>query len=171
MRLHGLLPFATTTVRGWDLEFESGLLQRRVINEPGHRRSRRCCGRGGMLHCLAHNRVFHVVPTALPSQPTSRRGLGEQFGEPVPFRWQGWCRRPEWSTTASRSRPAGDELHPARRSPGRANLLLGRAAPFPSPVRGILAKIRPEPAREPLPPPKVYAPRRAALARRRRGCH
>jgi hypothetical protein len=24
--------------------------------------------------------------------------------------------------------------------------------------RGILAKLRPEPAREPLPPPKVYAP-------------
>jgi hypothetical protein len=31
-----------------------------------------------------------------------------------------------------RTAPAGDELHPARRSPGRANLLLGRAAPFPS---------------------------------------
>ena len=32
-------------------------------------------------------------------------------------------------------------------------------------LRGILAKIRPEPAREPLPPPKVYAPSRAeALA-------
>jgi hypothetical protein len=25
-------------------------------------------------------------------------------------------------------------------------------------LRGILAKLRPEPAREPLPPPKVYAP-------------
>ena len=25
-------------------------------------------------------------------------------------------------------------------------------------LKGILAKIRPEPAREPLPPPKVYAP-------------
>ena len=29
-------------------------------------------------------------------------------------------------------------------------------------LKGILAKIRPEPAREPLPPPKVYAPTRAA---------
>ena len=28
------------------------------------------------------------------------------------------------------------------------------------PLRGILAKIRPEPVREPLPPPKVYAPTR-----------
>jgi hypothetical protein len=37
-------------------------------------------------------------------------------------------------------------------------------------LRGILAKLRPEPAREPLPPPKVYAPPRAALTRRwRRG--
>jgi hypothetical protein len=25
-------------------------------------------------------------------------------------------------------------------------------------LRGILAKLRPEPARKPLPPPKVYAP-------------
>jgi hypothetical protein len=25
-------------------------------------------------------------------------------------------------------------------------------------LRGILAKLRPEPVREPLPPPKVYAP-------------
>jgi hypothetical protein len=33
-------------------------------------------------------------------------------------------------------------------------------------LRGILAKIRPEPVREPLPPPKVYAPPRA---KRRRG--
>jgi hypothetical protein len=36
-------------------------------------------------------------------------------------------------------------------------------------LRGILAKIRPEPARQPLPPPKVYAPPRANAARRRRG--
>ncbi|MGA7263259.1 MAG: hypothetical protein WBX30_20530 [Stellaceae bacterium] len=37
-------------------------------------------------------------------------------------------------------------------------------------LKGILAKIRPEPAREPLPPPKVYTPPRAAAARRlRRG--
>ncbi len=28
-------------------------------------------------------------------------------------------------------------------------------------LRGVLAKIRPEPVREPLPPPKVYAPPRA----------
>jgi hypothetical protein len=33
-------------------------------------------------------------------------------------------------------------------------------------LRAILAKLRPEPAREPLPPPKVYAPPRA---KRRRG--
>jgi hypothetical protein len=31
-------------------------------------------------------------------------------------------------------------------------------------LRAILAKLRPEPARELLPPPKVYAPPRAALA-------
>jgi hypothetical protein len=35
-------------------------------------------------------------------------------------------------------------------------------------LRAILAKLRPEPAREPLPPPKVYAPPRATAARRRR---
>lgn len=35
-------------------------------------------------------------------------------------------------------------------------------------LRGILAKIRPEPAREPLPPPKVYAPSRAAAGQRQR---
>jgi hypothetical protein len=35
-------------------------------------------------------------------------------------------------------------------------------------LRAILAKLRPEPAREPLPPPKVYAPPRATGARRRR---
>jgi hypothetical protein len=35
-------------------------------------------------------------------------------------------------------------------------------------LRGILNKLRPEPAREPLPPPKVYAPPRATLTRRRR---
>jgi len=34
-------------------------------------------------------------------------------------------------------------------------------------LRAILAK-RPEPAREPAPPPKVYAPPRATAARRRR---
>jgi hypothetical protein len=33
-------------------------------------------------------------------------------------------------------------------------------------LKGILAKIRPEPAREPLPPPKVYAPPRAKGRRR-----
>jgi hypothetical protein len=35
-------------------------------------------------------------------------------------------------------------------------------------LRAILAKLRPEPVREPLPPPKVYAPPRATVARRRR---
>ncbi len=35
-------------------------------------------------------------------------------------------------------------------------------------LRAILAKLRPEPAREPSPPPKVYAPPRATAARRRR---
>jgi hypothetical protein len=36
-------------------------------------------------------------------------------------------------------------------------------------LKGILAKIRPEPAREPSPPPKVYAPPRFIRGRRRRG--
>jgi hypothetical protein len=36
-------------------------------------------------------------------------------------------------------------------------------------LRAILNKLRPEPAREPLPPPKVYAPPRAAARKRRRG--
>ena len=35
-------------------------------------------------------------------------------------------------------------------------------------LKGILAKLRPEPAREPLPPPKVYAPPRATAAKGRR---
>jgi hypothetical protein len=35
-------------------------------------------------------------------------------------------------------------------------------------LRGILAKLQPEPVRKPLPPPKVYAPPRATAARRRR---
>jgi hypothetical protein len=35
-------------------------------------------------------------------------------------------------------------------------------------LRAILAKLRPEPVREPLPPPKVYAPPRATAAGRRR---
>ena len=35
-------------------------------------------------------------------------------------------------------------------------------------LRAILAKLRPEPARAPLPPPKVYAPPRATAAKRRR---
>jgi hypothetical protein len=34
--------------------------------------------------------------------------------------------------------------------------------------RGILAKLRPEPVREPLPQPRVYAPPRASEGRRRR---
>jgi hypothetical protein len=36
-------------------------------------------------------------------------------------------------------------------------------------LRAILEKLRPEPAREPLPPPKVYAPPRSIRGRRRRG--
>jgi hypothetical protein len=35
-------------------------------------------------------------------------------------------------------------------------------------LRAILAKLRPEPIREPLPPRKVYAPPKATAARRRR---
>ena len=35
-------------------------------------------------------------------------------------------------------------------------------------LKAILAKLRPEPVREPLPTPKVYAPPRATAARRRR---
>jgi hypothetical protein len=34
-------------------------------------------------------------------------------------------------------------------------------------LKAILAKLGPEPVREPLPPPKVYAPPRATTARRR----
>jgi len=34
-------------------------------------------------------------------------------------------------------------------------------------LKSVLAKIRPEPTREPLPPPKLYAPPR--VGRRRRG--
>jgi hypothetical protein len=35
-------------------------------------------------------------------------------------------------------------------------------------LKAVLDKIRPEPVREPLPPPEVYAPPRATAARRRR---
>jgi hypothetical protein len=35
-------------------------------------------------------------------------------------------------------------------------------------LRTVLAKLRPEPVREPLPPPKVFAPPRASPMRRRR---
>jgi hypothetical protein len=35
-------------------------------------------------------------------------------------------------------------------------------------LRAILARLRPEPARELLPPPKVYAPPRATAVKRRR---
>jgi hypothetical protein len=35
-------------------------------------------------------------------------------------------------------------------------------------LKAILDKIEPQPFREPLPPPKVYAPPRATLTRRRR---
>jgi hypothetical protein len=41
-------------------------------------------------------------------------------------------------------------------------------SPMLGPLKSILAKLRPEPVRDPLPPPKVYAPRRAVLTRRRR---
>jgi hypothetical protein len=36
-------------------------------------------------------------------------------------------------------------------------------------LKAVLDKLRPEPVREPLPPPKVYAPPRAATRKRRRG--
>jgi hypothetical protein len=36
-------------------------------------------------------------------------------------------------------------------------------------LRAILAKLKPEPVPEPLPPPKMYAPPRAIRGRRRRG--
>jgi hypothetical protein len=36
-------------------------------------------------------------------------------------------------------------------------------------LKAILAELRPEPVREPLQPPKVYAPPRATAARRRAG--
>jgi hypothetical protein len=35
-------------------------------------------------------------------------------------------------------------------------------------LKAVLDKIRPEPAREPLPPPKIYAPPRAVLAARKK---
>jgi hypothetical protein len=35
-------------------------------------------------------------------------------------------------------------------------------------LKAILAKLRPEPVREPLPPPKVYAPPKATTTQRRR---
>jgi hypothetical protein len=35
-------------------------------------------------------------------------------------------------------------------------------------LKAILAKIQPEPTREPLPPPERYAPPRATTAKRRR---
>jgi hypothetical protein len=51
------------------------------------------------------------------------------------------------------------------------NAIDGDRYPLPSRVqllRGILAKIRPAPAREPFPPPKVYAPSGAAARQRQR---
>jgi hypothetical protein len=36
-------------------------------------------------------------------------------------------------------------------------------------LRAIFAKLGPEPTREPLPPPKVYAPPRATAAKKRPG--
>jgi hypothetical protein len=54
---------------------------------------------------------------------------------------------------------------------GLHDIVKGDRSPF-SPrirtLRAILAKLRPEPGREPLPPPKVYAPQRATATRRRR---
>jgi hypothetical protein len=41
-------------------------------------------------------------------------------------------------------------------------------SPRLGPVKSILAKLRPEPVREPLPPPKVYAPPRAVREEKRR---
>jgi hypothetical protein len=35
-------------------------------------------------------------------------------------------------------------------------------------LKTILSRIKPQPVREPLPPPKTYAPPRASAARRRR---
>jgi hypothetical protein len=35
-------------------------------------------------------------------------------------------------------------------------------------LKAILGRLRPDPVREPLPPPKVYAPPRATAVRRRR---
>jgi hypothetical protein len=41
-------------------------------------------------------------------------------------------------------------------------------SPYIRTPRAILAKLRPEPVRGPLPPPKVYAPPRATAVRRNR---
>jgi hypothetical protein len=41
-------------------------------------------------------------------------------------------------------------------------------SPRLAPLKAILAKLRPEPVRAQLPPPKVYAPPRTTAARRRR---
>jgi hypothetical protein len=41
-------------------------------------------------------------------------------------------------------------------------------SPRLAPLKAILAKLRPEPVREPAPPPKVYAPPRATAAKRHR---
>jgi hypothetical protein len=53
-----------------------------------------------------------------------------------------------------------------------ANITRNDRYPFSERIRtlkAVLAKLRPEPVREPLPPPKVYAPPLAAAARRLRG--
>jgi hypothetical protein len=44
----------------------------------------------------------------------------------------------------------------------------GDRFPFSPRIQAILAKIRPEPVHEPLPPLKHYEPPRATTARRRR---
>jgi hypothetical protein len=40
-------------------------------------------------------------------------------------------------------------------------------SPRLDPLKAILAKLEPPPVREPVPPPKVYAPPRAKLSQRR----
>ena len=81
--------------------------------------------------------------------------------------------------TRSRHRPASDLSPDALESAAEAALLLKELKDIIDgdryflsdrikTLKAIRAKIRPEPAREPLPPPpKRYAPRRASAAKRR----
>jgi hypothetical protein len=61
---------------------------------------------------------------------------------------------------------------PSQRSSGNSDRVRGCAAPSSKTaietLRAIRGKIRPEPAREPLPPPKRYEPPRALVVLRRR---